>query len=61
MQAIEVSIQNCVTSCIEGWDQRLQLIKSRVVLGNLLWNNEIKNLSVFVKQNHQVLSTWIHV
>ena len=51
----------CVTSSIEGWDQRLQLIKSHVILENLLWNNKIKNLSVSVKQNHPVLSTWIHV
>ena len=55
------AIPNCVTSSIEGWDQRLQLIKSRVILGDFLWNNEIKNLSVCIKQNYQVLSTWIHV
>ena len=51
----------CVTSSIEGWDQRLQLIKFHVILENLLWNNKIKNLSVSVKQNHPFLSTWIHV
>ena len=28
----KISIQNCVTSSAEGWDQRLQLIKSRVIL-----------------------------
>ena len=57
----EISIQNCVTSSIERWDQRLQLIKSHVILGTLLWNNEVKNLSVCVKQNYQVISTRIHV
>ena len=56
-----VSIQNCVTSSIKGWDQRLELIKSRIILKILLWNNEIKKLSVCVKQNNQVLNTWVHV